>query len=138
MLLLLLCPYITFSFLLLSLLVLFIQGHETHSWFSLYFIFPILSQDNILHCPSPFLSLTVLSRNGAIPWEDITLAGQIPSTRADSSFPACLLLYCSTRMLSGTGSFSSLGDRTNSQTFNLVLVSSKLKFWHSIFLTLTV
>lgn len=102
------------------------------------FFFSIISQDSISYDPSPFHFAIVLSRNEAIPWEDIPWAGQFSSTRADSSFPARLLLCCGTRILLGTEGLVNLGNSTNSQIFNLALVSSKLKFWHSIFLTLTV
>lgn len=96
-------------------------------------IYKFWANTKILCGSFPLRSWIVLSRNGPIPGEDISLAAQFSSTRADKPFPERLLLYYTTRISLRTGSFCGLENRTNSQIFNLVLLSTKLKFWHSAF-----
>lgn len=122
------------SSIMLSNFIAYYSGiSSSASVFSLFSYISFEPRQKILCGPFPFQSLIVLSRTGPIPWEDISLAAQFSSTRADKPFPACLLLYCTTRISLRTGSFCGLENRTNSQIFNLVLLSTKLKFWHSVF-----
>lgn len=127
-----------FYFILFYLTGSFIQKYKMHFGTLWHLLANMLSLDCILKICFPSNSFISFAKREAMPGKNPWLAGPFPSRRADRPFPTCLLLYCRTRLLLGNGRFGSLGNRTNSQIFNLVLVSSKVKFWHSIFLTLTV